>query len=124
MKVTINSNKTRTLVPVVVDVQNTDFEPTLTVEPLDQNSPVESFQVDFEELGDRMQAQFWFEQPGNYKLITDNGQTLISETIQVSEQEFMSFNLEFGLFSSLLMITLLGIVVWHKKRTQRLTTKN
>lgn len=117
MQIHLNTNRTQTLMPIVIDIEDAKSQPTLIVQPQNPTYTNESFVVDAKKISDGYQANFWLEQPGTYTVnITADNQTHTS-TLQIEQHVFLPFGWEFGIFIVTLIFAFLGVYLWLKKKS-------
>lgn len=116
MEAKFSTTKTRTLVPIAIDVHDVAAKPQILVEPLGEDSTIDTFELPVQEQNGFYHSEFWLEQEGNYKVSIVHGEQTFSQILQITPQEFLSFSFEFGIFFISLIIGFLGLIVWHRKK--------
>ncbi|MCP5463540.1 MAG: hypothetical protein H7A33_00785 [Deltaproteobacteria bacterium] len=116
MKVEVNPESVRTLVPVTVNITETQSEPEIVVLPQSKESHVDAFHVEAEVFQEGYQAQFWLEQTGDFLLQVKADDENFSYPFSVGQQIFLPFSIEFGFFFVALSVVLGGILWRHWKR--------
>lgn len=122
MNVTIEPKTIRSYVPITVNIDDTLSPPVVKVSSL---SDGDQFEITATPITKNLfQTQFWLEKEGHYKVSVLSNSYQWQKQITVHEQLFLPFSVEFGSFFILLMITLYGVFVWHKKKTKAQTLSN
>lgn len=104
----LNKDDIRETVPIHVEIYDAKSKPKVTVEGLGT--------VDIKKIENGYLAEFWTAQKGEYKIAVTDSDSRWSGDVIVKEQSYLSFQSEFLFFLISLMICLLGIFVWMKKR--------
>lgn len=112
----MNTTDTRTLSPVILQVKTNKDVPQVIVKPTNAENSHEAFEVSLQKNNQVYSAEFWLEKNGNYEVIFTQGAQTIVKPLHVGTQKFLSFQIEFGIFTSLLCMAALGIFLWYKKK--------
>ncbi len=64
---------------------------------------------------DYFMASFFTQREGTYK-ISIKGDSFFEKDLFIKKQHYLSFSKEFGFFSVLFSITMIGLVLWFKKQ--------
>ncbi len=119
MMIEIHPDAYRTLVPITVVVSETDKAPSIVVKEISKASS-ESFTVDAKPKDTGWQAQFWLQKAGDYEMTIADGTEIKTQMLTVTEQVFLPFQIEFGIFMVSFLVAALGIFLWYKKiRTKK-----
>jgi hypothetical protein len=121
MKVSVYPKENhRTSVPIQITIEDAEAKPLVIVEELGQ-IPLMKSDGDFI-------SEFWVQRAGEYQVeVIQGSKPVWSETLNIKEQEFLSFWVEFGLFLSILFPVLYGVAKWIQRNNgQRInkTKKN
>ena len=121
MEVNLSTRETRTLVPVTVTLSDVTEPVSVTI----REGSYDLFRVDLKKKHDDengrffWQGEFWLENPGSYEVWGIDSLHRAHASLQVREQIFLPFEVEFGIFLSVLSLASLGIILWYKKRTKK-----
>jgi len=115
MNVHFNTTHTQTLMPIVIDIEDSPSQPILVVKPENPSYSNESFSLEAKQNAKGYQVNFWLEQAGNYTVqVIANDQTQ-STLIQIKPHIFLPFSIEFGTFIVTLIFAFVGVSLWLKK---------
>ncbi len=117
MEVSITPQNLRTFLPINITITSSAQTPSITVTP-PQGSSLQKFSIDPSLDNQQYHAEFWIRQPGQYKVMIEDGAESIIKPLTVKEQHFLAFNEEFGTFTVLFLLLSLGVFLWHRKRTR------
>lgn len=108
------SGSYRTQLPIEVsfDGEPSDFEVRL--------EGVGAFPI--EKRAGMARSYLWVKKPGSYELKVKDIKTkslVFSKELKFEQQEYLSFSREFGAFSALFTVLILGVALWHRKKMTR-----
>jgi hypothetical protein len=116
MNITINPPTLRTLLPINIDISGTDLHPEITVTSLATGQDaITPFHVDAKAKPGKFHADFWLEKSGDYTVDITSGAQHYQSILHVQQQIFLPFSIEFGVFSGLFLVTMLGVFLWLQK---------
>ncbi len=108
MKIRLNDEAgLRTQLPVVGFVTEADRTPTVWVSGLGE--------VSARPFGEGHRFEFHVMQSGKYNLQVRDADEVWSRQLEFSEQTFLSFGVEFGVFLALFAVFITGVILWTIK---------
>ncbi len=108
MIIEINPKKDyRTQVPIYIKITDSLELPRVKVSGVGE--------IPVKKTNNFYQSHFYIQKSGIYKLEISNPIKKVVKTLNVSEQTYLSFSKEFGAFSVIFIIVMLGVILWTRK---------
>ncbi len=113
MKVDIvTDGELRTTIPVVLEIKETNQKPKVSVKELGT--------VPVKKIDGYYHAEFFVQESGNYNLMVQSGEQKWTKELLIKEQEWISFNGQFGFTVVLFTLGVMGVFLWLKKIRKKL----
>ena len=104
----LNKDGIRENVPIYLEIFGSKKKPKVYVKNLGQ--------VESKKVRDGHLAEFWASEKGKYQIIVDDGHSTWNGHVVVEEQRYLNFRSEFTFFSGFLLMALLGVFLWMRKK--------
>lgn len=114
MKVKILPENIRTSVPVFIEVSEVNSAPKIEVSEIGKIAVQKHHKQ-----ANTFISDFYVQIPGEYKIKIVHQSEVYSKTLTITQQEFLTFDKEFGVFSILLSLVMLGVIIWTRKIMKR-----